>query len=98
MKNRSVPTDTILPHVVYQDVAAAIAYLSATFGFAEHYRYGDPSSGGAQMHLGEAWIQLSSAREDRQSPAPAGCWTQSLSLFVADVDAHYTRAKSAGAK
>jgi uncharacterized glyoxalase superfamily protein PhnB len=98
MKNRSVPTDIILPHVVYQDVAAAIAYLSATFGFEEHYRYGDPASGGAQIHLGDAWVQLRSAREDGKSPAQAGCWTQSLSIFVADVEAHYARAKSAGAK
>jgi uncharacterized glyoxalase superfamily protein PhnB len=97
MKNRSVPTDTILPHVVYQDVPAAISYLSATFGFEEHYRYGDPGSGGAQMHLGNAWIQLRSAREDGKSPAQAGCWTQSLSIFVEDVDEHYARAKSAGA-
>ena len=53
-KNRSVPTDTILPHVVYQDVAEALAWLCKIFGFTEHYRYGDPAGpiSGAQMHLG----------------------------------------------
>jgi len=31
--NRSVPTDTIVPHVVYRDAAEAVAWLSKTFGF-----------------------------------------------------------------
>ena len=55
--NRSVPTNTILPHVIYQDLPAAIDWLTHTFGFTEHYRYGDPVSG-AQMHLGNAWIMV----------------------------------------
>jgi uncharacterized glyoxalase superfamily protein PhnB len=97
MKNRSVPADIILPHLVYQDVAAAIDWLTRTFGFVEHYRYGDPAQG-AQMHLGEAWIMLSVARPGRSSPAQAGVWTQSLTVFVEDVDAHFEKTKSAGAK
>jgi hypothetical protein len=36
--NRSVPVDTVLPHISYRDVAAASGWLTATFGFAEHYR------------------------------------------------------------
>ena len=43
MKNRSVPAETVLPHVVYKDLPAAIAWLTMTFGFVEHYRYGEPS-------------------------------------------------------
>jgi predicted enzyme related to lactoylglutathione lyase len=97
IENRSVPTDTVLPHVVYQDVAEAIAWLTKTFGFSEHYRYGDPISG-AQMHLGNAWIMLHSARAGSASPAQLGCGTQSLTLFVEDVEAHFQRAKTAGAK
>jgi hypothetical protein len=45
LENRSVPPDSILPHVEYQDLAAAVAWLTKTFGFIEHYRYGDPISG-----------------------------------------------------
>jgi len=50
----ALPTDTIVPHVVYPDAAEAVAWLSKTFGFIEHYRYGDPAGpvSGAQMHLG----------------------------------------------
>src|SRR6266403_4103060 len=68
-KNRSVPTDTILPHVVYQDVAEALAWLCKIFGFTEHYRYGDPAGpiSGAQMHLGNAWIMVHRARPGASS-------------------------------
>src|SRR5215203_6794772 len=89
-RNRSVPADIVLPHLVYRDVAAAIAWLTTTFGFEEHYRYGPPDAPqGAQMHLGDAWIMLTSARPGRDSPAHLGAYTQSLTVFVADVDAHY---------
>src|SRR5207253_8014550 len=63
----------------------------------EHYRYGAPD--GAQMHLGGAWIMLKAARQDRVTPAQLdGRQTQSLTVFVEDVDAHFVRAKSAGAR
>src|SRR5579864_5854795 len=97
IRNRSVPTDTMLAHITYQNVTAAIAWLTKTFGFTEHYRYGEPVSG-AQMHLGEAWIMLRSARPGEASPAQVGHSTQSLTVFVEDVDGHYQRTKSAGAK
>jgi hypothetical protein len=44
-KNRSVPTDTMVAHVVYEDVAKAIAWLDRAFGFQEQLRYGDGPSG-----------------------------------------------------
>ena len=97
MKNRSVPADVILPHVVYQNVAGAIDWLTRAFGFVEHYRYGDPAQG-AQMHLGDAWIMVRSSRKGEESPAQAGLATQSLTVFVEDVDGHFERSKAAGAK
>jgi uncharacterized glyoxalase superfamily protein PhnB len=99
-KNRSVPTDTILPHVVYQDVAEALAWLCKIFGFTEHYRYGDPAGpiSGAQMHLGNVWIMVHRARPGTSSPAQLGYETQSLNVFVDDVDSHFQRTKAAGAK
>ena len=100
LKNRSVPADVILPHITYQNVADAMVWLAKAFGFTEHYRYGAPGGRveGAQMHLGDAWIMLNSARPGRASPAQVGHGTQSLTVFVEDVDAHFERAKSAGAK
>jgi uncharacterized glyoxalase superfamily protein PhnB len=100
IRNRSVPADTVLPHVVYQNVAKALAWLTATFGFTEHYRYGESNGqvSGAQMYLGNAYIMLRSARPGETSPSQIGQQTQSLTVFVEDVDAHYEKTKSAGAK
>jgi len=97
MKNRSVPTDILLPHVVYRNVADAAAWLTRCFGFEEHYRYGGDPLSGAQMHLGNAWIMLHSVRENSSTPSQLGAGTQTLTVFVEDVDAHYLRTKSAGA-
>jgi uncharacterized glyoxalase superfamily protein PhnB len=95
--NRSVPTNIILPHVVYEDIAEAVRWLTKTFGFAEHYRYGEPV-GGAQMHLDDAWIMVFRARPGSATPAQLGQGTQSLTVFVEDVEAHYERTRSAGAR
>ncbi|HET9496088.1 MAG TPA: VOC family protein [Chloroflexia bacterium] len=98
VKNRSVPTDTVLPHLIYRDVAQALDWLAAAFGFVEHYRYGPPDSPqGAQAHLGDAWVMLELAR-GRKTPAELGQGTQYLSVFVVDVEAHYAWAKAAGAR
>lgn len=98
-KNRSVPTDIILPHVTYQNVKAAIDWLTKVFGFTEHYRYGDPANpDGAQMHLGDAWIMVNSARQGRSTPAQVGCNTQTLTVFIDHVEEHFEKAKLAGAK
>jgi uncharacterized glyoxalase superfamily protein PhnB len=50
------------------------------------------------MHLGEAWIMLRTAREDSGSPKQLGKHTQSLTVFVEDIDGHYQHARAAGAE
>lgn len=52
---------------------------------------------GAQMHLGGAWIMLRETRGGRSTPAKAGYDTQSLTVFVEDVHAHYERTRAEGA-
>jgi uncharacterized glyoxalase superfamily protein PhnB len=96
IRNRSVPADAVLPHLVYEDLPKAIDWLTQVFGFAEHFRYGDPISG-AQMRAGDAWIMVSTPRDGRRSPAEIGAATQSLTIFLEDVEAHHAHAKSAGA-
>ena len=97
IENRSLPTDTLLPHVEYKGLAEAIEWLGKAFGFREHYRYGQPLSG-AQVHLSNAWIMVKQEEAGRASPAQLGYGTQSLTVFVEDVEAHFLRAKAAGAK
>jgi uncharacterized glyoxalase superfamily protein PhnB len=98
VKNRSVPADAVLPHITYRDVAQASTWLTTAFGFTEHYRYGPPGApGGAQMYLCDAWVMLDAADPGQKTPAELGYGTQSLTVFVPDIDAHFERAKSAGA-
>jgi len=100
LKNRSVPSDTLLSHVVYQDVDAAAAWLSRVFGFEEHYRYGGEGqdASGVQVHLGNAWVMLTRPRGRWASPAQVGHGTQSLTVFVEDVQKHFERTKALGAE
>ena len=42
ISNRSVPNDTLLPHVTYRDLERALLWLSNAFGFVELHRYGKP--------------------------------------------------------
>jgi uncharacterized glyoxalase superfamily protein PhnB len=76
VNNRSVPTDTVLPHITYRDVARASAWLTAAFGFTEHYRYGPPGiPSGAQLYLRDAWIMLKAADPGEKTPAELGYGT-----------------------
>jgi len=96
LRNRSVPVDTVLPHVMYKNLPEAIGWLGRTLGFVEHYRYGDPLSG-AQVHLGKSFIMLKQAGADYRNPAELGFGTQELTVFVEDIEQHFARARVAGA-
>lgn len=100
MNNLSVPTDAVLPHIFYRDVTEAISWLSSAFGFIEHYRYldGDGGVAGAQMWCGRACFMLGKSRAGRGTPLELGGETQSLSVWVDDVNGHFAKAKSFGAK
>jgi uncharacterized glyoxalase superfamily protein PhnB len=93
--NRSLPMDTLLPHIRYRDLEKAIVWLGQAFGFVEHYRYGSPMSG-AQIRAGKAWIMAKQARPEDRTPKELGFGTQSLTIFMEDIEAHFQRAKSAG--
>ncbi|AXC12506.1 Glyoxalase family protein [Acidisarcina polymorpha] len=93
-KNRSLPSDTLLPHLQYRDVVVAVDWLARTFGFSEHYRYGDPVSG-AQIFLGDAFLMLKRAPAEAL-PAQSVCRTQSLTVLVDNVDDHFAQTQAAG--
>jgi uncharacterized glyoxalase superfamily protein PhnB len=83
----------------YRDVGEAIAWLARTFGFVENYHYGKLGGqiSGAQMRLANAVVMLRSVPPGGATPQELGYGTQSLTIFLDDVDAHYQRAKAAGA-
>jgi uncharacterized glyoxalase superfamily protein PhnB len=98
---------TIIPTLRYRDAKHMIIWLCDTFGFQRHAVHEDTEGGiaHAQLTHGSGMIMLGSARsgEDefgkvQSTPAQLGGTTQSPYIVVADADAVYARAKSAGAE
>jgi uncharacterized glyoxalase superfamily protein PhnB len=93
---------TIFPIIRCTDVRRAIQWLGEAFGFVELFSV--PESGQlvrhAQLKLGANIIMLGSVRQDdgMTSPAVLGSSTQALCVYVEDLDAHFERARAAGAE
>ena len=88
----------IIPYIFYRDVPAALDWLARAFGFSEAMRTGTQSGGmhaemtfdGQRIMMGQGskdWRMLS-ARETEAA-------TQGVFVYLADVDAHYERARAA---
>jgi uncharacterized glyoxalase superfamily protein PhnB len=94
--NRSAPAPTVVPVLVYPDVRAAVAWLTAAFGFRERVRIGEGHR--SQMQIGDdAAVVVAEAHGERRAPQD-GAVTHELKLRVADVDAALARARAAGAR
>lgn len=89
----------IIPHLIYEDVAGAIDWLTRAFGFVERSEgrmlESDGTIGHAEMQVGDALIMLGPPSVHGDSPA-RGVSTM-LSVCVGDVDRHCERAQAAGA-
>ena len=88
--NRSMPPGAIIPELAYEDVDAAAAWLCTTFGLSERLRIGNHRR--QLVYQGESIIATGGGED---AVAGAG---HSVMVRVADVDAHYARAKASGAK
>lgn len=93
MRNRSAPPTSVTPVLSYPDVAAAVEWLTRTFGFVEHVRIGDHR---AQLGFGDGALVVADTGQGRRAPASDGV-THSVMVRVDDVDDHFQRASSAGA-
>ena len=101
-------TATVIPGLRYQDAPKAIDWLCRAFGFEKHLVV--PGEGDtiahAQLTYGNGMIMLGSAGKhgggfDELLRTPAqvgGANTQSPYVIVDDCDAHYARARAAGAE
>ena len=93
---------TIFPVLRYNDARVAIQSLCATFGFSELFSVPEsgPTVRHAQLRLGTNVVMLGSVRPDdgMASPQVLGAATQALYVYVEDLDAHFERARSAGAR
>lgn len=98
----SQDTANIYPALYYADAPAALDWLARAFGFEQ--RLAVPGPDGtirhAEMTLGPGVIMLGTADPARGmlSPRDLPGTHQSLCVYVDDPDAHYARAKAAGAE
>jgi PhnB protein len=93
-------TSTIVPYLLYEDVDAALEFLARAFGFEERLRYTGAEGyvNHAEMQLGDATIYLGDPGPDYRNPRRLGNETVGFYVLVDDVDAHFERAKGAGAE
>ncbi|HVS89572.1 MAG TPA: VOC family protein [Candidatus Acidoferrum sp.] len=102
---KSVPA-TIIPGMRYRNAPAAIEWLCKAFGFEKQLVV--PGENGmiahAQLTFGNGMIMLGSGHDNeygrliKQPDEIGGAETRSAYVIVPDADAHYARAKAAGAE
>lgn len=102
----------VIPMLAYEDGPAAMDWLATAFGFKERSRMlgDDGRLSHGEMEAGNGLIMLATPRPHYQSPhhlreacPDATKWMETpyivdgVLVYVADVDAHWTRARAAGA-
>jgi uncharacterized glyoxalase superfamily protein PhnB len=96
--------NNVYPFMRYQDCPAAIDWLEHVFGFEKVVVYDGPAGtvAHAEMRAGGGMIMLGSSRVERTVKKPAAIDDVDQGIFIAvpaaEIDAHYGRAKSAGAE
>ena len=93
--NRSIPTSTVVPVLIYPDVREAVAWLTAAFGFAERVQIGEDHR--SQLSVGDGAVIIGDVRHDRRPPRP-GESTHSVMVRVDDANGHCERAREHGAR
>jgi uncharacterized glyoxalase superfamily protein PhnB len=90
----------ITAYLLYEDVAGALKFLSKAFGFkkaGDQYRGPDGKINHASMQLGDDLIMMGYPGPKYKNPKRLGQATQNLYIDVDSVDAHFAKAKKAGA-
>ena len=95
--NRSLPSATVIPVLIYPDVREAVAWLAAAFGFTERVRIGENHRSQLSVGDGDGAVIIGDVRHDRRPPR-AGEVTHSVTVRVEDVNAHCERARLRGAR
>jgi PhnB protein len=102
----------VIPMLDYEDGLAALDWLGRAFGFKEVARMADPDGRLAhgEMLAGNGRIMLATTphyegpKKHREHCAAAKRWSEvpwvvdGVLVYVDDIDAHFARAKSAGAR
>jgi PhnB protein len=92
---------SLSPWLSVRDSARAVEFYKAAFGAVEVYRMVDPGSGEVVCRLavagGEFWLSEESPENSNFSPLTLGGATTRMILTVADPDALFSQALTAGA-
>jgi uncharacterized glyoxalase superfamily protein PhnB len=87
--------------LAYDDAPAAIDFLCTAFGFSELYRMNNPDGtiGHAEVALEDNVVMLATTWKAGGLASPLDLPAMPSQLFcqVADIDAHYARARDGGA-
>ena len=93
--------EQLIPLLTYQDIPAAHDFLVQAFGFAPGgvYRGPDGQAVHGEVHAGATpiWLHRVATEHQLDSPRTVDVANSGLLVRVDDVDAHYERARSAGA-
>jgi uncharacterized glyoxalase superfamily protein PhnB len=93
--NRATPPVSVVPVLSYPDVRAAVAWLSAAFGFVERTRIGE--SHRSQMSIGADGAvivaELRGEKPEREEPV-----THLIRVRVDNLSAQFERARAHGAR
>lgn len=89
----------ILPHLIYDDVGGAVAWLCDAFGFREDTatRHLDADGRTQRTQLEVVDSRITVGGPSIHGASPAGGVGAMLYVHVDDVDAHYERARDHGA-
>jgi uncharacterized glyoxalase superfamily protein PhnB len=89
LSNRSMPRSIVIPELAYPDIGVAINWLCEAFGFTLRIRMGNHR---AQLNVGDggAVVLIEESRNISLRTA--------VMVRVADVSAHFARAKRSGGR
>jgi uncharacterized glyoxalase superfamily protein PhnB len=89
----------ILPHLVYDDVDTAVAWLTGAFGFAERtqFRHTEDDGRTSRTQLDVVDSVITVGLPSVHGDSPRGGVSSMLYVYVDVVDEHYARARAAGA-
>jgi MerR family transcriptional regulator, thiopeptide resistance regulator len=94
--------ERVIPVLTYQDIAAAHDFLVQAFGFVAGGVHRTPEGRAihGEVRAGEATIWLHRVTEEHQleSPRAVDVANSGIVVHVDNVDAHYQRARAAGAQ
>src|SRR5712691_3113057 len=94
-------SQNVIPLLIYEDIAAVQRFLVSAFGFnvgiLERDDHGRVVHAEVSMNGTAIWLHRATADHGLASPKALSAVSSGVVVLVADVDAHFERARAAGA-